>query len=75
MTEARLSIEALELEVIPFEVEQAMLTGGLRLETRALGLSLGDRACLAASRNLGLPIFTADRAWGQLSGFDITLIR
>ena len=73
--EARLSIEALELEIIPFEVDQATRAGGLRTETRALGLSLGDRACLAVARGLDLPVLTADRAWGQLSGFNITIIR
>lgn len=44
--------------------------------TRSLGLSLGDRACLALAMEQDLPVLTADRAWGDLEiGLDIRLIR
>lgn len=33
--------------------------------TRALGLSLGDRACLALTAELGATALTADQAWGR----------
>ena len=36
------------------------------LITRAQGLSLGDRACLALALRLGLPALTTDRAWVEL---------
>ena len=49
-----------------FTVAHARLAGRLISETRALGLSLGDRACLALAIHLGLPIYTADRAWKKL---------
>lgn len=29
------------------------------------GLSLGDRLCLALAARLGVPVLTADRAWGE----------
>jgi len=39
--------------------------GRLRLLTRAMELSLGDRACLATARVLDIPVLTADRIWLQ----------
>jgi PIN domain nuclease of toxin-antitoxin system len=73
--EARGAIEATGVEVVDFGVDQACLAGELRNATRSAGLSLGDRACLALARLRGLPAITADTAWGQLSGFDIIVIR
>ena len=75
VVEARQAVESLDIEIVPFEVEQATTAGALRPLTRALGLSLGDRACLALAQVRGLQVLTADRAWGALAGFDITLIR
>ena len=44
--------------------------------TRALGLSLGDRACLALGLRGGLPVLTADHAWQQLTlGVVVQVIR
>ncbi len=37
----------LGVEAVPLSVEQAQLSSALRPATRAAGLSLGDRACLA----------------------------
>ena len=48
----------------------------LRPLTKAHGLSLADRACLALAKRLGLPILTADRDWADLDlGITIHLIR
>jgi len=44
----------------------AYRAGMLRPLTRHLGLSLGDRTCLALGEFLRLPVMTADRAWGEL---------
>jgi len=50
--------------------------GWLRTPTRALGLSLGDRACLALARRLGAVALTADRSWLKLDlGVTIECIR
>src|SRR5580692_607845 len=35
-------------------------------QTRLLGLSLGDRACLALGVALKVPVFTADKSWKKL---------
>ncbi|BAP56568.1 twitching motility protein PilT [Thioploca ingrica] len=53
----------LPFKIIDFNEKMAFLAGELRTQTRSLGLSLGDRACLATGKILGLPIMTADRAW------------
>jgi ribonuclease VapC len=53
-------------EILDFDAEQAKIAGSLLPQTRSLGLSLGDRACLALGIALKAPIYTADRAWKDL---------
>ena len=53
--------------IVDFDGAQARMTGTLRPDTKRLGLSLGDRACLALALREDLPALTSDRAWGQLS--------
>jgi ribonuclease VapC len=53
-------------EAVAFTSEHARLTGDLAAPTRALGLSLGDRACLALGLALKAPVYTADKAWKKL---------
>lgn len=59
-------IAELDLPVIPFDAAQAMVAGKLRARTRSLGLSLGDRACLALALARRLPAVTTDRGWRTL---------
>jgi ribonuclease VapC len=60
---------------VPFDRELARQTGVLRPLTKALGLSLGDRACLALAQREGLPALTADKSWIRLSiGIEIRVI-
>lgn len=67
--------EGLGLRVLPFTEAQAMASGRLRPRTRALGLSLGDRCCLAlAEQHPGAQVVTADRPWKGLKGSRIVLI-
>ena len=62
--------------IAPFDDPLAFRAAWLRVETRQLGLSLGDRACLALARAANLPVYTADRDWSELRlGIDIRLIR
>jgi len=51
------------IEIIPFLGEDAALAAALAPRTRKLGLSLGDRACLALAISRRIPALTADQAW------------
>jgi ribonuclease VapC len=63
-------------QVIDFTESQARVAGSLVAKTRNLGLSLGDRACLALALELKAPVYTADRSWKKLSlGVPIHVIR
>lgn len=53
-------------EIVPFTEEHAAITGALRASTTHLGLSLGDRACLALGIALGAEVYTAERLWAKL---------
>lgn len=60
----------------PLSTEQAEIAADLLPETKRLGLSLGDRCCLALAMLRQLPVLTADRAWAALDlGLAIQLIR
>ncbi|HEV2068644.1 MAG TPA: type II toxin-antitoxin system VapC family toxin [Acidimicrobiales bacterium] len=59
-------LEALGVDVLVFDGDAAEEAANLRAGTRAAGLSLGDRACLALARQLDLPAVTADRTWEGL---------
>jgi len=54
-------------EICPFTPAQAKIAGSLITQTRTVGLSLGDRACLALAIELKAPAYTADRLWKTLS--------
>ncbi|MGC1620178.1 MAG: type II toxin-antitoxin system VapC family toxin [Candidatus Acidiferrum sp.] len=63
-------------EAVPFAAAHARLVGDLVAQTRPLGLSLGDRACLALGVALKAPIYTADKSWKKLKvGARILVIR
>lgn len=54
----------------------AFAAARLRASTRHLGLSLGDRFCLALAAARGAPVLTADRRWKDADlPLDIRLIR
>jgi PIN domain nuclease of toxin-antitoxin system len=56
-------MDTLQLKVIPFDRIQARLAGALRATTRKLGLSLGDRACLALAAVESATALTCERVW------------
>lgn len=61
---------------IDFDSEQARIAGGLIADTHHLGLSLGDRACLALGIVTKAPVYTADRLWKNLKiGVRIHVVR
>ncbi len=63
-------------QIVSFDERHARATADLLPRTRALGLSLGDRACLALAIERKLPVLTADKAWKTLRvGVEIRVIR
>lgn len=60
-------MENLDLQIESMNTGQAWETGLLRISTRELGLSLGDRACLALAYVKKLPVITADKQWNKLT--------
>ena len=74
--EAEDALGGLGLDVRAFDERAACSAGALRAGTRKAGLSLGDRACLALARDLGVPAVTSDSAWTKVSaGVEIRLLR
>ena len=64
------------IELVPFLAADAALAATLAIPARRLGLSLGDRACLALAFARGLPAITADQAWLSLDiGIEVVAIR
>ena len=64
------------LVVMPLDEADGVTIARLRTPTRAHGLSLGDRACVATALRLGRPVITADRAWATVDvGVTVHLIR
>jgi ribonuclease VapC len=73
---ARASLELLHLEVVDFDIDMARLAGSLKPATKKLGLSLGDRCCLALGSLRGNPVVTADRLWAKLKlGIQVEVLR
>jgi ribonuclease VapC len=69
------TLNGLTLEIVGFDESQAFNAGLLRPLTRELGLSFGDRACVALGCSLKLKILTTDRAWKALAAAQILVIR
>ena len=61
------ALKALGLEIIGFNDDDASIAASLWPETKSLGLSLADRACLATGRRLKLTVVTADKVWEALN--------
>jgi PIN domain nuclease of toxin-antitoxin system len=69
-------LEALGVRFVDFDVASARAAAELWTAGRAIGLSLGDRACLALARSMGAVAVTADGRWSGLAlEIDIDLVR
>jgi PIN domain nuclease of toxin-antitoxin system len=76
LADIREAFTGIDARVVDFDLALAERAGTLRAETRHLGLSLGDRACLALAEREGAPALTCDRSWiDAVSGIEARAIR
>jgi PIN domain nuclease of toxin-antitoxin system len=76
LEEVREALGGLHLDVRPLSPSQAMIIGDLRPATKPLGLSVGDRACLALALDLDAELFTTDADLASAdAGVSITDVR
>ena len=61
------ALQALGLEIVAFDQDDAQIAATLWPLTKPLGLSLADRACIAMGQRLSLIVVTADKAWKPLA--------
>ena len=73
--EIKAALQTVDFEVVDFDRKLAVISGELRKETRHLGLSLGDRACLAVARQRSIVAFTTDAAWARAPAVKVRLLR
>ncbi len=67
--------QQLGIEIVDFNLEQAVKVAELRPLTKHLGLSLGDRSCLALAMLHNTTAVTADKEWQKLTFCQVELIR
>jgi len=72
---AEYQCRSMGLEFITVDSAIAFAAAALFPVTSALGLSLGDRVCLATAAARGVPAVTADQAWARLTGVTVEVIR
>lgn len=65
-TEVDVLPDRLGLTVLAFDRLQADVAAAIEPQTGPLGLSLGDRACLALALTRNQAAITADKAWLQM---------
>lgn len=76
LEKAEFAVMPLIKEVVPFQKNHAIEAANLRHVTKAFGLSLGDRACLALAKIEKIPTLTADKAWSKIDhGVEVISIR
>lgn len=74
--EVALLLDSLVPTVVAFDKINAYQTAWFKFATKNMGLSLGDRACIALGKIYDIPVVTADKMWAKLDiGIKIVLIR
>ena len=59
-------IHSLIEKIMPFDTKLALTSAAIIIQTKSLGLSLGDRACLALAISTGYTVYSSDKIWSQL---------
>ena len=67
ISRAQAQIDRFEIRIFAFDERHALHAASLRPLTKHLGLSFGDRACLAQAHLDKMPVFTADKDWSKLN--------
>lgn len=65
----------LQITVVDFDFNQAAKVAELRTVSKHLGLSLGDRSCLALAMLRNATAVTADKIWGNVTFCQVEIIR
>jgi PIN domain nuclease of toxin-antitoxin system len=74
--DARQTFDLLDVEIVDFDEDLGFQAASIMPATRRLGLSLGDRCCLALGRARKATILTSDRSWAKLKiGVKVEVIR
>ena len=74
--QAEQALSSLRILIVSFDQAHAAAAACLHSRTSVKGLSLGDRACLAAAQLLSVPALTANRNWRIPGlGIDVEFIR
>lgn len=69
-------IKMLDIRIIDFTNEQALITATLVGSTKKYGLSLGDRACIALAIQGQYSVITCDTIWQKVDvGIDFIMAR
>lgn len=72
---AEFQCRSLGLDIIAVDEGIAFAAAALMPFTQKLGLSLGDRICLAAAAQEACTAMTADQAWAKVPGVKVQVIR
>ena len=75
LNKAKEAFDNLDLQVIEFDESQSLKAAELRPLTKHLGLSLGDRCCLALAIQENATAVTADRNWASFNLCKVEVIR
>ena len=65
LEEAVKALNGFKLKIEPFDQNHFHLAAQMYPHTKRLGLSLGDRACLALGKHHKLPVMTVDKIWQE----------
>lgn len=57
------TMRQMELQIVPFDDQQALLVADIYLTTTGSSVGFADRACMAAAVHHKLPVLTGDQDW------------